>query len=159
MKRFAGIFPGLVAAMMVFGVAAFPEGILAQEKGGQQQQHAQQGQQKGQQGQQGVRPGGEQGVGQGHIPQRGPQRVRTPPPQQQQQQRGNQGQQERAQQGQGQQGRAQQAQGQPGRVEQARGGQPQPGEQRRTYPDHQGHPKAPHVPSHHDHSLWHAPAR
>jgi len=81
MKRFAGIFPGLVAAMMVFGVAAFPEGILAQEKGGQQQQHAQQGQQKGQQGQQQVRPGREQGVGQGHIPQRGPQPVRTPPPQ------------------------------------------------------------------------------
>src|SRR5258708_7870406 len=159
MKRFAGIFPGLVAAMMVFGVAAFPEGILAQEKGGQQQQHAQQGQQKGQQGQQQVRPGREQGVGQGHIPQRGPQPVRTPPPQQQQQQRGNQGQQERAQQGQGQQGRAQQAQGQPGRVEQARGGQPQPGEQRRTYADQQGHPEAPHVHAQDDHWIGHDTGR
>src|SRR5258706_332072 len=159
MKRFAGIFPGLFGAMMVFGVAAFPEGILAQEKGGQQQQHAQQGQQKGQQGQQQVRPGREQGVGQGHIPQRGPQPVRTPPPQQQQQQRGNQGQQERAQQGQGQQGRAQQAQGQPGRVEQARGGQPQPGEQRRTYADQQGHPEAPHVHAQDDQWVWHDTGR
>src|SRR5258706_6440117 len=159
MKRFAGIFPGLFGAMMVFGVAGFPEGILAQEKGGQQQQHAQQGQQKGQQGQQQVRPGGEQGVGQGHIPQRGRQPVRTPPPQQQQQQRGNQGQQERAQQGQGQQGRAQQAQGQPGRVEQARGGQPQPGEQRRTYADQQGHPEAPHVHAQDDHWIGHDTGR
>ena len=59
MKRFAGMFSGLIAVMAVFGVAAFTEGVSAQDRGGQQQkqqqqqQHPQQQQQqKGQQGQQ-----------------------------------------------------------------------------------------------------------
>jgi hypothetical protein len=132
MKRFAGIFPGLIAVIMVFGVAAFGAGVFAQERGGQQQQR---GQQRGQQ----QRSGREEGVGQGHIPQRGPQPVRTPP--QQQQQRDNRGQQ--------------------GRGEQNRGGQPPPqqGEQRRTYRDQQGHPEAPHVHAQDDRWIGHDTGR
>lgn len=135
MKRFTGIFPGNIA-VMVLVMAAF-----AQEKGGQQQQ--QQREQRGQQGQQ-QRGGREQGVGQGHIPQRGPQPVRNPPPQrqQQQQQRDN-----RDQQGRGDQGRG----GQPP--------QPQPGEQRRTYQDQQGHPDAPHVHAQDDRWIGHDTGR
>jgi hypothetical protein len=146
MKRFTGIFPQLLAVMMVFGVAAFAQLVFAQEKGGQQQQRGQQGQQRG---------GREQGVGQGHIPQRGPQPVRTPPQQQrqqpqeqpQQQQRDNRGQQGRAEQGRGDQNRG----GQPP--------QPQPGEQRRTYQDQQGHPDAPHVHAQDDRWIGHDTGR
>jgi hypothetical protein len=141
MKRLPGIFPGLVAVMMVFGVAAFAEGVFAQEKGGQQQQPRQQG---GQQQQQQQRGGREQGVGQGHIPQRGPQPVRTPPPQQQRDNRGQQG------------------PGQQVRGDQNRGGQPpqpQPGEQRRTYQDQQGHPDAPHVHAQDDRWIGHDTGR
>jgi hypothetical protein len=143
MKRFAGIFPGLIAVMMVFGVAAFGAGVFAQERGEQQQQRGQQGQQRGQQGQQ-QRGGREEGVGQGHIPQRGPQPVRTPP--QQQQQRDN---------------RGQQGRGEQGRGEQNRGGQPPPqqGEQRRTYRDQQGHPEAPHVHAQDDRWIGHDTGR
>src|SRR6202171_4337525 len=135
MRRFEGFFPGLIAVILVFGPAAFVEGALAQEKGGQQQQRGQQGQQQ--------RGGREQGVGQGHIPQRGPQPTRTPP---QQRQRDNRGQQ----------------QGQQGRDEQNRGGQPQqpqPGEQRRTYQDQQGHPEAPHVHAQDDRWIGHDTGR
>jgi hypothetical protein len=139
MKRFTGIFPGIIT-MMVLVMAAF-----AQEKGGQQQQ--QQREQRGQQGQgqgQQQRGGREQGVGQGHIPQRGPQPVRNPPPQrqQQQQQRDNRDQQ--------------------GRSDQSRGGQPpqpQPREQRRTYQDQQGHPDAPHVHAQDDRWIGHDTGR
>jgi hypothetical protein len=143
MKRFAGIFPGLIAVMMVFGVAAFAEGVFAQERGEQQQQREQHGQQKGQQEQR-QRGGREEGVGQGHIPQRGPQPVRTPP--QQQQQRDN---------------RGQQGRGEQGRGEQNRGGQPPPqqGEQRRTYRDQQGHPEAPHVHAQDDRWIGHDTGR
>ena len=140
MKRFAGIFPGLVAVMMVFGVAAFAEGVFAQGKGGQQQQPRPQG---GQQQQQ-TRGGREQGVGQGHIPQRGPQPAQTPPPQQQRDNRGQQG------------------PGQQGRGDQNRGGQPpqpQPGEQRRNYQDQQGHPDAPHVHAQDDRWIGHDTGR
>ena len=141
MKRLPGIFPGLVAVMMVFGVAAFAEGVFAQGKGGQQQQPRQQG---GQQQQQQQRGGREQGVGQGHIPQRGPQPAQTPPPQQQRDNRGQQG------------------PGQQGRGDQNRGGQPpqpQPGEQRRTYLDQQGHPDAPHVHAQDDRWIGHDTGR
>ena len=137
MKRFTGIFSGIIA-VMVLVVAAF-----AQERGGQPQQ--QQREQRGQQGQgQQQRGGREQGVGQGHIPQRGPQPVRNPPPQrqQQQQQRDNRDQQ--------------------GRGDQSRGGQPpqpQPGEQRRTYQDQQGHPDAPHVHAQDDRWIGHDTGR
>ena len=137
MKRFTGIFSGIIA-VMVLVVAAF-----AQERGGQPQQ--QQREQRGQQGQgQQQRGGREQGVGQGHIPQRGPQPVRNPPPQrqQQQQQRDNRDQQ--------------------GRGDQSRGGQPpqpQPGEQRRTYQDQQGHPEAPHVHAQNDRWIGHDTGR
>jgi hypothetical protein len=134
MKGLAGIFPGLIAVMMMFGVAAFAEGVFAQERGGQQQQREPQ---RGQQGQQ-QRGGREEGVGQGHVPQRGPQPVRTPP----QQQRDNRGQQ--------------------GRGEQNRGGQPPPqqqGEQRRSYRDQQGHPEAPHVHAQDDRWIGHETGR
>lgn len=133
MKRFAGIFPGLIAVMMVFGVAVFTEGVFSQERGGQQGQ-----QQRG---------GREQGVGQGHIPQRGPEPVRTPPQQQQQQQRDS---------------RDLQGRGEQGRGEQKRGGQPQQpqsGEQRRTYRDQQGHPEAPHVHAQDDRWIGHDTGR
>ena len=132
MKRSAGTFPRRIAVMMVFGVAAFAESVVAQEKGGHQQQ----------------RGGHEQGVGQGHIPQRGPQPVRTPPQQRE----------DRGQQGRDQQALAQQ--GQPERVEQARGGRPpQQGEQRRTYADQQGHPEAPHVHAQDDRWIGHDTGR
>src|ERR1700719_3230569 len=140
MKKLAGMFPGLLAAVVVCGVAAFAEGVYAQERGGQeqkqqQQRPQQQQQQKGQQGQQQQRGGKEQGVGQGHIPQRGPQPVRNPAPQQRQQQPRN---------------------------DQGRGGQPpqpQPGEQRRTYQDQQGHPAAPHVHAQDDRWIGHDTGR
>jgi hypothetical protein len=160
MKRFAGMFSRLIAVMVVFGVAAFAEGVFAQERGGQQQkqqeqqQHPQQQQQqRGQQRQQQQRGGREQGVGQGHIPQRGPQPVRNPAPQQQRQQQ---------QQRDNQQGRGQQARDQQARSDQGRGGQPpqqQAGEQRRTYQDQQGHPAAPHVHAQDDRWIGHDTGR
>jgi len=136
MKRFAPIFPRLIAAIMMFGVAAFVEEVSAQEKGGQQQQREQP-----QKGQQPLRGGREQGVGEGHIPQHGPQPVRNSPPQKQQQPDNR---------------------GQQGRGEQNRGGQPpqpQPGEQRRTYQDQQGHPEAPHVHAQDDRWVGHDTGR
>jgi hypothetical protein len=129
MRRSAGFFPGLVAVVMVFQVATFVQSVYAQERGGQQQQRGQQ-----------QRGGREEGVGQGHIPQRGPQPVRTPP--QQPQQRDN--------------------RGQPGRGEQNRGGQPpqpEPGAQRRSYTDQQGHPDAPHVHAQNDRWIGHDTGR
>src|ERR1700730_15924605 len=139
MKRFTGIFSGIIAVM----VRVMAE--LAQQKGGQQQQ--QQREQRGQRGQgQQQRGGREQGVGQGHIPQHGPQPVRTPP-RQRQQQRDNRG----------QQGRGGQDRG-----EQDRGGeppQPQSGERRRTYRDQQEHPEAPHVHAQDDRWVGHDTGR
>ena len=143
MKKFEGIFPGLIAVMMVFGVTACAKIVSAQEKDKQQEQRGQQGQQRGQQ-EQPQRGGREQGVGQGHIPQHGPQPVRTPP-RQQQQQRDN------------QQGRGGQDRG-----EQDRGGQPpqpQSGEQRRTYRDQQEHPEVPHVHAQDDRWVGHDTGR
>lgn len=151
MKRFAEIFPGLIAVMVVFGVAAFADGVFAQERGGQQQKQQQQ-QQRG---------GREQGVGQGHIPQRGPQPVRNPPPQHQRQPQQQQ-QRQAQQQPQQRDNRGQQARTDQGGGGQNRGGQPpqpQPGEQRRTYQDQQGHPAAPHVHAQDDRWIGHDTGR
>jgi hypothetical protein len=139
MQKANCIFPGLIAVMMVFGVAACTKIVSAQEKDRQQER----GQQRDQQ-EQPQRGGREQGVGQGHIPQHGPQPVRTPP---QQQYRDNRG----------QQGRSGQDRG-----EQNRGGQspqPQSGEQRRTYRDQQEHPDAPHVHAQDDRWIEHDTGR
>ncbi len=119
---------GLLALTLMLYVPAFAqEGRDNQRRGQQQQQQRQRGQQQ--------QRGGDRGVGNGHVPARGPAPVRTPPP------------------------RAT-APATPRPAEPNRGSAPQQQEnQRRSFRDQQDHPEAPHVHAENDQWVGHDTGR
>lgn len=139
MKKLIGFF-GLLAALALASVPAF-----AQEKGGQhgQQPHAQpQGHAQQPQGN-AQRGGAERGVGNGHIPARGPSRAPATPHQAPARQDNS----NRAASQPPQQGRPQEQ------------GRPAEQNQRPKYNDQQGHPEAPHVHAENDRWVGHDSGR
>jgi hypothetical protein len=133
MKKLVGFF-GLLAALALASVPAF-----AQEKGGQhgQQPHAQpQGHAQQPQGN-AQRGGAERGVGNGHIPARGPSRAPATPHQ-----------------APARQDNSNRAASQPPQQ-----GRPAEQNQRPKYNDQQGHPEAPHVHAENDRWVGHDSGR
>jgi hypothetical protein len=138
MKKLIGLF----AVTLILSVPAFGQGGRDNQQRGQQPQQQQQRpqpqEQRGQQQQQQQQQrGGDRGVGNGHIPQRGPAPVRTPPPVSPA--RGN----------------APSPRGEPNR-----GSAPPAQEnQRRTFRDQPNHPDAPHVHPQNDQWVGHDTGR